>query len=80
MVYYCQATTATQLLHIVMLIGLPVPLPEGLSQVFLIKVSDSLVSWKSKKQTTVSKSSTEVEYRSLVASVAELIWLIRLLK
>ncbi|XP_070037100.1 uncharacterized mitochondrial protein AtMg00810-like [Nicotiana tomentosiformis] len=47
---------------------------------FLIKIGDSLVSWKSKKQTTVSRSSTEAEYRSLATTVAELIWLHGILK
>ncbi|XP_019259265.1 PREDICTED: uncharacterized protein LOC109237415 [Nicotiana attenuata] len=46
---------------------------------FLVKVSDSLVSWKSKKQTTISRSSAEAEYRSLATTVAELIWLYGLL-
>lgn len=47
--------------------------------VFFIKVGDSLVSWKFKKQTTVSRSSAEAEYRSLATTVAELIWLYGLL-
>nr|XP_016462917.1 PREDICTED: uncharacterized mitochondrial protein AtMg00810-like [Nicotiana tabacum] len=46
---------------------------------FLVKVGDSLISWKSKKQTTVSQSSAEAEYRSLATTVAELIWLYGLL-
>ncbi|XP_075088251.1 secreted RxLR effector protein 161-like [Nicotiana tabacum] len=47
---------------------------------YLVKFGDSLISWKSKKQTTVSRSSTEAEYRSLATIVAELIWLIGLLE
>ncbi|XP_019267541.1 PREDICTED: uncharacterized protein LOC109244840 [Nicotiana attenuata] len=46
---------------------------------YLIKFGESLVSWKSKKQTTVSRSSAEAEYRNLASTVAELIWLVGLL-
>ena len=38
-------------------------------------LSDSLISWRSKKQTVVAHSSTEVEYRALAATRAKLIWL-----
>ena len=39
----------------------------------------SLISWKCKKQERVSKSSTEVEYRSMSSVSYELVWLQRLL-
>ncbi|PKU81996.1 Retrovirus-related Pol polyprotein from transposon TNT 1-94 [Dendrobium catenatum] len=39
----------------------------------------SLISWTVKKQTTVARSSTESEYRSLAALTADIIWLGRLL-
>ena len=35
----------------------------------------SLVSWKAKRQKTVSKSSAEVEYRALASISTEIVWL-----
>ncbi|KAG7594818.1 Reverse transcriptase RNA-dependent DNA polymerase [Arabidopsis thaliana x Arabidopsis arenosa] len=47
---------------------------------FCIYLGDSLISWKSKKQNVVSRSSTESEYRSLAHATCEIIWLQQLLK
>nr|XP_033513338.1 uncharacterized mitochondrial protein AtMg00810-like [Nicotiana tomentosiformis] len=47
---------------------------------FIVKHGNSLISWKSKKQNTVSRSSTKAEYISMAWTVAELTWLIRLFK
>ncbi|XP_075085021.1 uncharacterized protein LOC142168260 [Nicotiana tabacum] len=47
---------------------------------FLVKFGNSLISWKSKKQNTTSRSSAESEYRSLASTTAELTWILGLFK
>ncbi|KAE8700094.1 vinorine synthase-like [Hibiscus syriacus] len=42
---------------------------------FCIKLGNSLVSWKSKKQNVIARSSAEAEYRSMATTTAELTWL-----
>lgn len=46
---------------------------------YFVTLGGSPISWKSKKQATVSLSSAEAEYRSMRRTTAELAWLTRLL-
>ena len=47
---------------------------------YLILLESSLISWKSKKQGTVLKSSSEAEYRAMAQAASKVTWLVRLLE
>lgn len=47
---------------------------------FTMFLGSSLISWKSKNQPTVSRSSAEAEYRALALASCEMMWLVALLK
>ena len=59
------------------LLGLPVALTCTTS--FAVFLGSNLISWCSKKQPTVSCSSTEAEYRTAAYTAAEIRWLCQLL-
>ena len=47
---------------------------------FWVPVGGNLVSWKSKKQAVVARSSAEVEYRVMTLATCELVWLKQLIQ
>lgn len=55
------------------------PSTKWLTMGFSIYLGDSLISWKTKKQRTIARSSTEVKYRALAYTSCKIKWLVSLL-
>ena len=47
---------------------------------YCVSIGGNLISWKSKKQSVVTRSSAEAEYRVMASAACELVWLKQLLK
>ena len=51
------------------------PLSRRSSIGYFVRLGESPISWKTKKQATVFRSSAEAEYRSIAVATSELVWL-----
>ncbi|CAM8946174.1 unnamed protein product [Rhodiola kirilowii] len=47
---------------------------------YCIKLGPCVISWRTKKQSTVSRSSAESEYRAMAQACCELVWIVALLR
>ncbi|GKB44419.1 hypothetical protein Tco_0889361, partial [Tanacetum coccineum] len=47
---------------------------------YCVFVNGYLVSWERKKQATLSRSSTEAEYRAMASATCKIMWILKVLK
>nr|GEY16511.1 ribonuclease H-like domain-containing protein [Tanacetum cinerariifolium] len=47
---------------------------------YCVFVNGYLISWKSKNQATLSKSSAEAEYRSMASATCEVMWIVKIMR
>nr|GEX88115.1 ribonuclease H-like domain-containing protein [Tanacetum cinerariifolium] len=78
--FTCTLLLPSLLLGTQMRIGQATPQQGGLIQVTVFFLGDNLLSWSSKRQQTISRSSAKAEYRGVANVVAETAWLRNLLR
>ena len=80
LVFICASFPLEFFLHSQMLIGLGVQMTGNLWGGHAVFLGPNLIAWSARKQATVSRSSTEAEYKSVANATAELIWIESLLR
>ena len=62
-------------MFIATLIGQVFPMTRRSVTSYLVKLGNAPVSWKTKKQITVSRSSVKAEYRDMANATSETVWI-----